>query len=403
MKRPAFISASLIAALLSVFYFWGYPVQEKELLLKEKKPESIEMKLFQLVNKARKKHGLTPVQLSPALTHLARLHSQDMARRGRISHESSSGESYRDRLVNAGFTFASIGENVAYSTTFLAEPIHQGLMDSPGHRKNILGSDFDEVGIGVVVKGNEYFVTQDFRRALPLRDVDEVKEEIKKELNALRGKKGFAALTFGKDADEFASKYSINRSKHQSNLPPPSNFGDHQIFYVASPTLEGYLSVYKKEIMKEIYEKAGIGVSFGKTKEYPGGCYFITLILFPENIYKNLSDNELKQLVYVSLIKTRRSKGGPLLIWDVVLAESAELALKHVIEGKDLSSFQPPRPAKISILYYVTKDPNTLPKGVTKKMEEEFRDYTKIGIAIRFIKNQDHPSGAFRVSVLIEE
>jgi uncharacterized protein YkwD len=124
--------------------------QEKKAAIQKKDAPSIEQDLFNLVNVEREKHDLAPVIFSPLLGSLARKHSQDMAGREDISHFSTSGEAYSERLVEGSFYFKKNGENVAFSQTFMPEFIHQSFMGSPGHRANILDPDFNEVGIGVV-------------------------------------------------------------------------------------------------------------------------------------------------------------------------------------------------------------------------------------------------------------
>ena len=161
--------------------------QEKKPSIQKKDVSTIEQDLFKLVNRARQKHDLAPVRFSPLLSFLSRKHSLDMALRGDISHFSTSGEAYYERLVEGGFYFKKNGENVAFSQTFMAEFIHQGFMDSPGHRANILDPDFDELGSGVVFKkDNGYYVTQDFIRSLKPKGREEARAEVEENINRIR-------------------------------------------------------------------------------------------------------------------------------------------------------------------------------------------------------------------------
>ena len=54
-----------------------------------------------------------------------------------------------NRLVDAGITYRIAGENLALAAS--PDEVHSGLMDSEGHRANILSPEFRRVGIGVVV------------------------------------------------------------------------------------------------------------------------------------------------------------------------------------------------------------------------------------------------------------
>jgi uncharacterized protein YkwD len=52
------------------------------------------------------------------------------------------------RLTDAGITYTAIGENIAYAPDVTTA--HQGLMDSPEHKKNILDPAFHRIGIGII-------------------------------------------------------------------------------------------------------------------------------------------------------------------------------------------------------------------------------------------------------------
>ena len=113
--------------------------------------DQAEQEMFILVNKERVKSGLAPLTFDTMLRDVARAHSQDMFARGYFSHYTPEGRSPFDRMTNAGITFMYAGENLALApSTDLAM---QGLMNSPGHRANILNPNFKKIGIGVIDGG----------------------------------------------------------------------------------------------------------------------------------------------------------------------------------------------------------------------------------------------------------
>lgn len=116
------------------------------------RPDSAaEQEMLHLVNAEREKQGLAPLTFDTALRDVARAHSQDMFARGYFSHYTPEGRSPFDRMEAAGITYGYAGENLALApTTSLAM---QGLMNSPGHRANILNPNFAKVGIGVIDGG----------------------------------------------------------------------------------------------------------------------------------------------------------------------------------------------------------------------------------------------------------
>ena len=123
--------------------------------------EKEEREMVDLVNKERVDRGLKPLVFSEALRGIARFHSADMFVGGYFSHYSPEGLNVADRAIKAGIDFLVIGENLAYAPTL--QSAHKGLMNSPGHRANILSVDFGKIGIGVMDGGiYEQMFTQVF-------------------------------------------------------------------------------------------------------------------------------------------------------------------------------------------------------------------------------------------------
>jgi len=378
--------------------------QEKESYSQKKDAPTIEQDLFNLVNTERQRLGLAPVRLSPPLSSLARKHSQNMALRGDISHLSTSGETYSERLVEGEFYFIKNGENVAYSQTFIPEFIHQSFMDSPGHRANVLDPDFDELGIGVVFKeDNVYYITQDFIRALAPKGRIEAEAEVEENINRIRRVNSLPAILFLAEANRFAQQCSINEAKDRSRPPIPYHFGKTHLFYIRTPSFEHVYSKYKDKLLDKNYETAGLGIDFSRHEKSPGGAYFITLLLFPESEYKSRSNKDLKEIVFRTINNTRKNKGLLLLKEDIGLATNAKKALRMIYAQKNTSSIAIPRFGEAVIISYVTEDPALLPGGLKSQLEENFIYYKRIGISIRFEKDSKYPRGAFWVVILLEE
>ena len=120
-----------------------------------------EQKAVELLNTDRRANGLSDLKVSSALTVVARSHAQDMVARNFFSHTNPDGKTLSDRLKQAGISFSAAGENIAENISVQAT--ETSLMNSSGHRSNILNSNYTTVGIGVAFdnEGNVY-VVQDF-------------------------------------------------------------------------------------------------------------------------------------------------------------------------------------------------------------------------------------------------
>lgn len=113
--------------------------------------ELSESTMVSLVNKERVDRGLKRLIVDDKLRSIARFFSQDMLKRGYFSHYSPEGETVADRALAQEVDFLVIGENLAYAPT--VELAHKGLMNSEGHRANILSTDYQRIGIGVIDGG----------------------------------------------------------------------------------------------------------------------------------------------------------------------------------------------------------------------------------------------------------
>jgi uncharacterized protein YkwD len=122
----------------------------------------LETEMLQLVNNERTKQGLKPLIADPELTEVARAHSKDMFARGYFAHLTPEGKTPFDRMHDAHVQFSAAGENLALAHSLSIA--HNGLMNSPGHRANILSPDYGRLGIGIM-DGGFYglMVSQEFR------------------------------------------------------------------------------------------------------------------------------------------------------------------------------------------------------------------------------------------------
>jgi uncharacterized protein YkwD len=127
------------------------------------RPEpTLEEQMLELINHERTSRGLKPLEADPELVPVARAHSADMFARGYFSHYTPEGKDPFQRMKDAGIRFRTAGENLALAPTL--QIAHTGLMNSPGHRANILNPSFGRVGIGIMSGGRRgIMVSQEFR------------------------------------------------------------------------------------------------------------------------------------------------------------------------------------------------------------------------------------------------
>ena len=128
-------------------------------------------------NAARAQHGLPDMHRDPDLDALAQAHAEDMAARDYYSHDTPEGIGPSGRAALAGYDCrkdygayytTGIGENIAwwsgYSAGSVASNAVTNWMNSPGHRENILGTDYSRLGVGAAASrsGGTIYAVQNF-------------------------------------------------------------------------------------------------------------------------------------------------------------------------------------------------------------------------------------------------
>lgn len=122
----------------------------------------MEQEMLRLINAERAMAGVGPLKMDSSLTGLARAYSADMFTRGYFSHNTPEGVDPFQRMKKANIRYMYAGENLALAPTLMRA--HTGLMNSPGHRANILQKAYKKVGIGIL-ENKKYglMISQEFK------------------------------------------------------------------------------------------------------------------------------------------------------------------------------------------------------------------------------------------------
>jgi uncharacterized protein YkwD len=106
------------------------------------------------LNGARSDQGLPSLATRSDLVAVARAQATRMADSGTLYHNPN--------LTTDVTNWRAVGENVGYGPD--VQSVHVAFMNSDGHRANILDTDYTEVGVGVVERGDRVWVAEVFRR-----------------------------------------------------------------------------------------------------------------------------------------------------------------------------------------------------------------------------------------------
>lgn len=110
-----------------------------------------------------------------------------LAKNNALSHQFPDEPELVERLGASGGRFTFCAENIARADS--AEEAHAGLMNSAGHRANILSSRYNAIGIGTVESQGHLFVTEDFAVVLPAFSEARFSDALTQSINKARAAK----------------------------------------------------------------------------------------------------------------------------------------------------------------------------------------------------------------------
>jgi uncharacterized protein YkwD len=178
-----------------------------------KEIDRAEMAMLGLINRTRSEFGLPALEFDAKVAAVARKHSQDMQKGRFFAHNSPTNGSLQDRLERGGIRARRYAENLA-SNRGLGDA-HQGLMDSPGHRKNILDPEVTRVGIGIArSEDGQLLITENFIQPFQEYDAAQLTERLLDAMNAARREAGAAALSMNATLTNVARANSNSMRKN---------------------------------------------------------------------------------------------------------------------------------------------------------------------------------------------
>jgi uncharacterized protein YkwD len=180
---------------------------------------------LELINDERKRGGLGPLAGHERLDRVARAHSADMHEHGFVGHTSKTTGSAEDRVARSGLRTTLVLENIGRG--YSPEEVHRGLVDSPGHRANLVHPQATHVGIGVVLTREDdrfaYLVTQLFIRLARKIEIGEARADLLGAIARARARRGAAALKVEGELSELCAAtardfFSASKPTHRQLL-----------------------------------------------------------------------------------------------------------------------------------------------------------------------------------------
>jgi uncharacterized protein YkwD len=134
-----------------------YPVSQKILARETLAHDAI----IALTNSARAQNGMRALRENLLLNDVAEERARDMLEKQYFAHVSPTGQQASDIAQRVGYSYKIIAENIGSGDFFTNQKIVNGWMQSPGHRKNILSAEVEEIGAAVLkgkLNGTETYI-----------------------------------------------------------------------------------------------------------------------------------------------------------------------------------------------------------------------------------------------------
>ena len=244
-----------------------------------------EQRMLELVNQDRADAGLPALAWDERAAEVARAHSREMLATGDVAHVSKTTGTAADRVKAAGIKSAAVLENIARA--YGVAEAEAGLMNSPGHRANLMSKAATHIGVGIIfgeeVAGRrEMFVTQVFIRVTPKVDPAMVGEELRTGIAGVKSYKSddkldtiagelAAALAKGEERKTASSRASKQLDKLAMKF---SKVGS------VITTVADLDALDPKSLVGDINAThIGIGIAQGTHDELGEGAIYVVLLL----------------------------------------------------------------------------------------------------------------------------
>jgi cysteine-rich secretory family protein len=238
--------------------------------------EQAEREFVQLMNQERARAGRSSLKVEDRLTQAARAHSQSMAQAKQLSHQLAGEPKLSKRLAATNLRFNDDAENVAYD--YSVQAAHDGLMKSPGHRANILNPQYNTVGVGVVRRGEVYWVTEDFAHRLQEYSADDAENALLAawQRERERAKLAPAQVVRIPQLRRMACAMA-EQGKLDSRAPLKIPNVEAAVVFTDSEPARLPASGVKMAHDASV-NQLGVGACFGGNEQYPAGTWWVAMV-----------------------------------------------------------------------------------------------------------------------------
>lgn len=380
-------------------------------------PERIEEELLNSLNRERTSRGLKALISHPLLLSASLAHCRKMADENTLSHDFPNYKTLSQRLGDLHIPFLACGENVAFSQSIIGDRIHQGFMNSEGHRRNILNPDFTHIGLRAVRTGDDFYVTQTFARLYEPISALEMEIFLEKELTRSFHRNDERSLVFYPKIRPFArmtARFKAEGKPLESLLNSlPSTWGKMDVVNIVTADKDILLADLEKSISAKQYQGAGLGAAFLRNDHHPGGAYSVSLFMALPMPVKS-GTGEFRQQILAAINARRVKEGKPPLTLNTEASLAGSRISAFQVFGLEREPNNTEQEAlklamaklgfrKASFLSFKTADANDIPNNVLEQINARLNrpeETTQLAILVFHTAVIDSPEAYFLVVIV---
>lgn len=177
------------------------------------------------INEERQELGLSPLQLSPALSRAAQIHADDMVARGYYELASPEGKDIDEWALEAGYEAQFLTEKILRTSSSPETVVAQWGQFAETHRASLFHPDVEELGVGIGEMEGRALYTLAFARSkasylaayvqhlfaektAQLGNLDTLRQEMLRLVNEARAERGLDPLALDPLLNQAAQDYA---------------------------------------------------------------------------------------------------------------------------------------------------------------------------------------------------
>lgn len=267
MRPAAVLRGAVLLLLLAAAPLWASSEEEEAA-----------RELFRLSNQARVAQGLPELAWDDRLAQAAREHAERMAQEGELSHQFPGEAPLRERVAAQLLRFNATAENVGFGGSVTT--VHEGWMESEGHRHNILDPMYNALGVATVRRGRRLYAVQNFAHRLDEFSNDDVEGIVARELAQERARRRLAKLKrvegsrLRRLACDMAEGDRLAAKGLAATIPGVS------MVYTFTASNPARLPEALPSAPKPAVRSFAVGACFARTPRYPEGTNWVVVAFY---------------------------------------------------------------------------------------------------------------------------